>query len=293
MSFEKVKKFAKETGERLIGKGAEVDFRRAVDKETSTRGVPREDAEKGIFSDQLASVRSDIIKDGTIDVRGGSWEGFEAGVHETLPKPMQAKCLEDADDTTIFRAIGTPLSGNPAKVKATLQARFKADYPNCGKTINNSGVFVTEMARNSALMGQLMSRMDSDLHPHMSSGASLESILGTYPEIGADIGKAEQVRDLLKKQESILVRKMGYGRSVDNFKEYLHKSIFEDFGKGLRKWGGDLSKGLFGALGGDFKPFFKYLKTSMVGTFKGVGRLGVLVGKSLNVGAQYLNSLRK
>jgi hypothetical protein len=293
MIWDKIKKVAKESGEKLIGRGAEVKFRKEVQEHMSRFGTSKEDAEKEILDDQFGFIDSDITADGTIDGDKKEWRALEAGVNETLSKTAKEKCLEDSGNTSIFRSFRTPRRGDKRKLTKFLSKKHKDAYPDRDLSLRKNDALITGMANQAAYMQQLMDRLRRELTPHMGTGASLESILTANPQIGADLGQLQKMKGVMDKSDSILLRKMGFDRSMENLKDDFHKAVTEDLLKGTKRFLGLTIGGVGKMFRGDFSGFAKYMTEGTGILMKGFGRVGSLGAKTLKTCSLYLNSKRK
>jgi hypothetical protein len=223
MVWKEVVDKAKELGERVSGKGPEVDFRHEID-EAVARGIPKPRAEKETFLDRVDQIEDEIRYTGCMDSKSKHWRGFEAAMNELFSDTEKERFLADAG-TPIFRNIAlTPAtSAEYNKAKSYFGGKFGGETPSVG--------VIRDMAQNAKLLREVNARIFGDVSPHAASGVDLRAILATHPEMGADIGMAQMIKDQMIQSEQRFGREVAHKQEWERYKEDASGSLNEIFYK--------------------------------------------------------------
>jgi len=233
---------AKEISERAIGHGAEVDFRHEID-EAVDNGTPKPRAEKEAFIDRIDGVGNEARLSGVVDYRSKNWRDFEAALNELFEDNDRKTFAENSENPSFFRnvALGPVRPAEYNKANAYFRGKFNGEAP--------KHFVVNDMAANVKMMNALVGRIFGELSPVAGNNVDIKAILTAHPEIGADLGMVEKIKQELEKSEE------RFGR------EQLHKKEFEQFKEDA---GGSLRDMFWGApmefLGKAAKTFGKILK---------------------------------
>ena len=210
MVWKEVLNTAKVTGERVIGRGAEVDFRHEI-SEAVNNGTPKPRAEKEVFLDRVDGVGNEARLSGAVDYRSKNWRDFEAAINELFEDSDKKTFAENSENPLLFRnvAIGPVSPTEYSRANAYFRGKFNGEAPR--------HFVVNDMAGNVKMMIALVGRIFGELSPFAGNNVDIKAILTAHPEIGADIGMAEKIKQELEKAEE------RFGR------EQLHKKVFEQF----------------------------------------------------------------
>ena len=83
-TWDKIKTAAKETGEKVIGRGPEVKFRHEAQDYADKNGVSIEAAQKNIMAGYFDAFNRKRAVAGTIDYESVEWRAISAAVNETM-----------------------------------------------------------------------------------------------------------------------------------------------------------------------------------------------------------------
>ena len=267
--FDSVKKFAKETGEKIIGRGPEVRFRNEVGEYAKNNGTTPEVAQKIIFDNYLRNMRDEARLKGSIDYSSREWRDFEAAMNECFDGTDKARFQEDADDSSIYRRMPTAPTTPSAYSRSKNYYKGKYDGKDPGHAV------VMDTAQTTHLIEALGNRFSGDLGPLLGSPDTIKDLMATNPELGADLGKLLQSKGLLEKHESKFKRQLNFEHSIDKFKGDTKDAIINIFGKGLLRWAKVMGKSA--------------IRPSMGNIMKMTGEtlrlMGLTVGAGLKIGA--------
>jgi hypothetical protein len=206
-------------GKRVIGRGREVDFKEETERFAKTHGVPGYEAEKAVFLNIAAAVRSELAASGTLDVKSPNFKRFEAGLRQSFGGENPAKLFELNKVAAKFRTIPPP-AVSPADV-ARMDAYFRTKN---GGRIPSHAV-VAESVRTAKNIDHLIARFSSDPRLVMHTGKMDSLLLGVAPELGADMAKILGERKRLEKAERHFGRELVHDKNMASFKKTAGESL--------------------------------------------------------------------
>ncbi len=220
MAWKEVLNTAKETGERIIGHGPEVDFRREINKEVAI-GTPKPRAEKEAFLDRVDKVGDEARLSGAVDYKSKNWRDFEAALNELFDQNDRNTLREDSENPLFFRTI--PLGPVSAveynRARSYYQGKFDGQSP--------KHYAINDTANNVKLINELANRIYVDLSPYATNIMDIKAVLTAHPEIGADIGKAMGVKEELEGAEERFSREILHKKEWEQYKKDAGESLKE------------------------------------------------------------------
>lgn len=282
MAWEDVKKFVKETGEKIIGKGPEVGFRNEVIEESKTTGDPPEMVQKRKFADIADNVSHEISSVGFIEEGSEDWREFNAAINE-LFTPVEIKEFEESSNNpSVFRHPPPfrATSRDHAKMTSNFQRKFDGDAP--------AFAVIRDSTDNALMLRNLSDRLNGELAAHSSSPDSISDIIKTRPEIGADIGMIMQLEETIKTHERMFGKEKNFHESMQRLKSEGVEALTTMLWSAPVKLLGTMLKEAF-------NPNFKAFVRVMGATLKFVGEELVsgskLITRGADATATYLNKL--
>ncbi len=278
---EKAGEFTKETGERMIGRGAEVRFRKEVKKYARENGVSVIQAEKAVFEDRVDTMDQAILRGETLCEKLSAFREFQGALREILGRDAPEQLRKDAANPAVCRALVIP-SPNRDEIKESLDI-WKKEFS--GRVPNNR--VVQDTAEQIKLMRAVFDEVRTD--PAFVGPDNLRDIFTTHPELGADIGKSLIAKDTLEIHERMFTRALAFERSREVFIRTTKDALANMFWRAPVDW--------FVASAKAFVPFrftsaFKFGYQTMRLAVREVWSGSRILARGLEVTARGLNTLR-
>jgi len=185
----------KDVGRMIIGKGPEVKFKNDVEKYAIDHGCSPDEAKKALFENAMSQVRLELFHNGVINSESEGYRRFEAGINEIFDQTEINKFRLDSN-TALYAPMASPTSG---EIKNSFN-KSKSYYSNKYEDKTPNVVILDDAGKNNILVNKLIGRFSGD--PRLLGPDDLNTILATYPEMGADLGMILRSRDQIKNHEN-------------------------------------------------------------------------------------------
>jgi hypothetical protein len=256
-----IKETFKDIGRHIIGEGEEVKFKNEVASYEKRHGVSHEQAIKDLLFDRSESVQLELNSNGIVGAQSKSFKEFGGALREIFGQEKLKDFCEDAVNPGIFR---NPLVSSSTRLEVgRVQGYFSAKFKNQTPALS----VVKDCADNMKLMNALLKRFSND--PRLRGTSSLEDVINSYPELGADLGKIFETRSMVENHERSFKKDLNFEKAVAEFKETAGDSFNEMFWKApfdcltniVKK--GFKSKGLGGFVGAVFSEAGRFAGREM------------------------------
>lgn len=219
-----------DVGKTLVGRGAEVRFKKDVEAYADTHGVSREDAAKVVFRDRMFDVDDEARISGVIDRKSKTYREFDGALHEFFSGEGVRKLKKDAENPAVMRPL--PLAPvTAAERDAQLnyyRARFGGRIPRASLAVSRDAAMDTKRIR------ALLARVSGD--PRIGSPGSLESIVAANPELGADFGAVVRSKEGLERHERKFGAELDHEKAAEKFKTEAKEAVTEIFWSAPKDW---------------------------------------------------------
>lgn len=280
-NFDSAKRFAGDVGDRIIGKGRQVDFRQEV-RSLVERGMSEGEAKKQAFLDRLNGLNYEASS-GVIDLNTDNYRNLIAGMKEIYTQ-TQIKDLEQNVFGSSFRSIlTTPADARKVgKMRDYLDSKYGKENTKRVPSLNRyalDGANATEMIL--LLSGRL--NMEAAASPD-----DLDSLLMANPEFAADLSKLMAAKKMLESHEKGAKRQIDAYEARHRLKETTKKAFDDIAWSGLAKF----MKSMIGVTRGkkDLASGFMETASYLTKVTVGLGRVAVGTIESIILTA---NSLRE
>jgi hypothetical protein len=279
-----------DVGERLAGRGRQVDFRKEVERLAEVRGMPVHRAEKAVLLEKMDALRSEVssIEHGP---PSESFDAFEAGLRHIFGNNREnlQKLDAAAEDPDKFEPLIPPQVSPSDAAKA--EKYFEGKYNRAP-----APAILGDYARRALIMEQLIERISADPRI-MGSDEKLDALLvDTAPERGADVAGILDGEEHLKGAERHFARELAHEKNIANLKETARKSLAIMLFKAPGNFALDLMKTVLKIRPTPIAPF-KFMGRLMVASGKFAFREGTegakLFGAIARTTTSYLNTKRK
>ena len=278
---EKAGELAKETGERMIGRGAEVRFRHEVKKYATENGVSEKQAAKAVFSERIDRMDQAILRGEALGKRSEAFREFQGALRETLGRDAPERLRKEASDPAVCRAL-TITSPDRDEVGASLEM-WKQAF--AGRMPRDR--VVQDTAEQIKLMQVVFDEIRSD--PSLAGPDSLRDALAARPELGADIGKALIAKDTLEMHERMFTRTLAFERSREAFIKTGKEALATMFWRAPVDWFKGFAKSVAPpSLATPFRIAYETMRLAVREVWSG----SRILARGLEVTARGLNTLR-
>jgi hypothetical protein len=266
-TFDDVRRGVNELGERVIGRGKEVDFRKQVERIAASRGLSREQAQKEALDFYIQAVNTEATS-GFPRGEKANLSMIEAGLIETIGRAAVKALTKDESAQADLRAISLPVApsrGEMDNARKALTANMKAPKLDAGsqaafeRRIEPS---VQDAAMDVIVIRELTDRMHADMG---ATGDNVEDMLASRPEFRADMHAMLHAKKLLDTHEHYFKMIGSHKRAIESLKTNALEAINNILGKGIVEWGKNVpvislfTKGKLLNFGGFFTATAKYL----------------------------------
>lgn len=271
-----IKETLKNWGEKIVGKDPDSEFKNRYEKYAADHLVPIDEAQKAIFEDVLQEIQDEMKFNGAIDPKSKNFRLFEAAMRGVFSPAELAKFEADAA-TPIFRGVtGAPVTTVEYK-RSERHYKNKFDGESPGMSV------VRDTAESNKALKELMTRFLSD--PNLTTFPDLNTVMSTYPDLGADLAKILEMKKQLVAHESKFESQLSFDKSLKSFKgdakEVLTKKMWGDTGEWLKAVGNS-------ALNPNFKGVFSLMGATTKFMLKSIWNGSRLLGKMAATTAKFV-----
>ena len=262
MSFvSEARRLVNEGGERLIGRGKEVDFRKQVEQIAASRGLSREQAQKEALDFYIQAANTEATS-GFPRGEKANLAMIEAGLIETIGRAAVKALKKDKSAQADLRAISLPVAPSKSEMdnaRKALTANMKAPKLDAGsqaafeRRIEPS---VQDAAMDVIVIRELTDRMHADMG---ATGDNVEDMLASRPEFRADMRVMLHAQKLLEAHEHYFKLIGVNKRAVESLKTSTVDIFNHIFWDGLKQWIKSFPFGKTKGLGGFFVGTSVYL----------------------------------
>jgi hypothetical protein len=210
---------AKDFGRSLFGQEASVRFKKDTLLFERTHGVSHEQAKKGVLAGRIDDVHREIGLNGTLGERDPQFQEFIGSLEEMFDTEAINRFIADSKNPAIFRhvAVAPALGVEIVRAEKRFLKNFKKNKPAVG--------IVRDSVENAKIIRVLMGRFYAELST--AGPDSIEQIVETHPEMGADLGKIIEAKKIIDKHEREFGMDLRFEGAMENFKDTALNSVME------------------------------------------------------------------
>ena len=216
-----LKEKLKDLGRRIIGEGAEVNFKNAASEHSRTHGVSIEEAKKAIFADRLRHAKMEMNLRGGVPRHSKEWRAFSGALNELFGK----------NELDLFRQDGSRIA-TPFPVNITnkeirsAETHFKANFDN---NAPRDMRVLDDFARNLKTADGLLGMITAD--PRFGASRDLQALLAASPDLRAYLGKALLSKDGMEMHERHFGRKVMHDKTMEGLGKAFKESSYMMLGR--------------------------------------------------------------
>lgn len=278
----KTGELAKETGERMIGRGAEVRFRNEVKKIVKDRGVSETQAEKVVLMRRIDAFDQVVLRGEIFGKKSDAYLEFQGAFREAAGRDAPERLRAAAADPAVARAL-TIIPPDRDEVAESLHI-----WENAFNGRKPREAVVQDTAEQIKLMQVVFDEVRKS--PAFFGPDSIKDTLVAHPELGADIGKVMIAKDTLEMHERMFTRSLAFERSREAFIKTTKDALATMFWRAPVDWfvalGKVFVKPSFGQV---FKVAYETMRTAVREVWSG----SRILARGLEVTARGLNTLRR
>lgn len=222
-AWDKIKTVAKETGEKVIGRGPEVKFRHEAQEYAKKNSVSVEIAQKAVLEKYFGDLSTRVSITRSVEYDSKEWRAIVAAVNETLGPRGIEDLIKTANDP---RYPGTKWPMTPASSRQAyagqenyFKKKFEGRAPDYAVLKDN--------AENMNTFVKYGVNLEGLLSTYGGHAASLDKVLAANPKIKAEFGRLFQLKALMEKHEDRFKKDMNFEKTWNASKVELQKSVKE------------------------------------------------------------------
>jgi hypothetical protein len=245
-TWDKIETAAKETGEKIIGRGPEVKFRHEALDYAAKNGVSLEVAQKNIMVNYFDALNRKRSVAGVIDYESAEWRAISAAVNET----MGADGIEELKKTADNPLYPCPkVTLTPPEFRRNYSSQenyYKRKFENSAP----SYAVLSDCSENAAMFNRYGGDVESFIRGAAANSDSLEILFNANPNLKAEFGRMFQLKELLEKHEDRFRKDKNFEKTMKSSEEAVKKALVESI-DGMCLSLVNIAKAIFSMFGGN------------------------------------------